>query len=243
MGQTTWVALSRSRYTVSIIFSFYSLVPLYSPQNIFRTAIDINLHLPNTAKPVNALHAREMLNRTRVWLNCFNLDRSTGSQYGKLPIISNMDYTANHADNWWLSSPYNMRHFDIHISCYNAELRVIGRFISQIYSDPEHPTGLNKVRKLIPARAFVLTPFQEVDFVRITSETDEELKCLKDKWMAIIVEQTDLSDPQNHFRTGLLKLAYSYARLVVLSFGFQHAFGKNQHAENPFLMRVSVKTC
>jgi len=32
-------------------------------------------------------------------------------------------------------------------------------------------------------------------------------------------------------------LAYSYARLVALSFGFQHAFGKNNTDENPFLTR------
>jgi hypothetical protein len=56
-----------------------------------------------------------------------------------------------------------------------------------------------------------------------------------------VLEQTDLTDPQNRFRSGLLKLAYSYARLVVLSFGFQHAFGKNNQDENPFLNRVSDK--
>jgi hypothetical protein len=48
-----------------------------------------------------------------------------------------------------------------------------------------------------------------------------------------------MTDPQNRFRSGLLKLAISYARLVALSFGFQHAFGKNNADENPFLMRVS----
>ncbi|KAF9046910.1 hypothetical protein BDZ89DRAFT_979127 [Hymenopellis radicata] len=185
-----------------------------------RTAMDINLHLPNTAKPLNEIHEREMLNRTRVWLNCYNLDRSTGSQYGKLPIINNMDYTANHSEDWWHLSPYNMKNFDIHTCCYNAELRVMARFISRIYSDPNHPTGLNK----------------DIDFAGIATETDEELKCLKAKWMALL-DQTDMSDPQNRFRTGLLKLAFSYARLASLSFGFQHAFGKNRNNENPFLQR------
>lgn len=110
-----------------------------------RTATDLNLHLPNTAKPLNENHARELLNRTRVWLNCFNLDRSTGSQYGKPPTISNMDYTANHSEDWWKSSPYNMKHFDIQICAYNAELRVMAEFLAKIYSNPHHPTGLNKV--------------------------------------------------------------------------------------------------
>ncbi|KAG6876221.1 hypothetical protein C0993_004878 [Termitomyces sp. T159_Od127] len=185
-----------------------------------RTATDLNLHLPNTAKPLNENHARELLNRTRVWLNCFNLDRSTGSQYGKPPIISSADYMANHSENWWRSSPYNMKNFDIHLCAYNAELKVMAGFIQKIYSDPDHPTGLNK----------------SVDFEKIATETDEELKTLADKWNAIL-EQGDLSDPQNSFRTGLIQLAYPYARLVALSYGFQHAFGKNHTDENPFLKR------
>ena len=190
-------------------------------------ATDLNLHLPTTAKPHNENHAREMLNRTRVWLNCFNLDRSTGSQYGKPPIISPKDYMANHSENWWSSSQYNMGNFDIHISAYNSELKVMADFIAKIYSDPHHPTGLNK----------------ESDFEAIATETDDELKALGEKWMLTIHTQTDLSDPQNSFRTGLLKLAYSYSRLIALSYGFQHAFGKNDGKdENPFLMRVSLES-
>ncbi|KAJ7475781.1 hypothetical protein FB451DRAFT_1366476 [Mycena latifolia] len=185
-----------------------------------RMATDLNLHLPNTAKPINENHAREMLNRTRVWLNCFNLDRSTGSQYGKAPTISNNDYMANHSENWWRSSQYNMANFDIHICAYNAELKVMAAFMAKIYSDPKHPTGLNK----------------NVDFEGVAAETDEELKRLADKWR-LILDQTDTADPQNRFRSGLLKLAFSYARLVALSFGFQHAFGKNNTDENPFLAR------
>lgn len=91
------------------------------------------------------MHAREMLNRTRAWLNCFNLDRSTGSQYGKPPIISNMDYVANHSGEWWNSSPYNMKGFDIQIAAYNAELSLLGQFRAKIHSDPNSPNGFNKV--------------------------------------------------------------------------------------------------
>lgn len=185
-----------------------------------RTATDLNLHLPNTAKPLNENHARELLNRTRVWLNCFNLDRSTGSQYGKPPTISNMDYTANHSEDWWKSSPYNMKHFDIQICAYNAELRVMAEFLAKIYSNPHHPTGLNK----------------EVDLEKIATETDDELKQLGDKWF-FLLEHTDMTDPQNSFRTGLLRLAYPYARLAALSYGFQHAFGKGHTDDNPFLLR------
>jgi hypothetical protein len=176
-----------------------------------------------TAKPLNENHAREMLNRTRVWLNCLNVERSTASQYGKPPIINPRDYILNHSDDWWRSSPYNMKHFDIHLCVYSGELKVMAGFLAKIYNNPNHPTGLNK----------------EVDFEKIATETDDELKAHEEKWLAILRE-TDMTDPQNCFRTGLLRLAHSYARLVALSYGFQHAFGKNADTdENPFLMRVS----
>ena len=96
-------------------------------------------------KPKNEQHARELLNRTRTWLAVFNLDRSTGSQFGKPAIISNNDYVANHSGEWWNSSPYNMKGFDIHIAGYNAELRVIADFSLKIRSNSNNPTGLNEV--------------------------------------------------------------------------------------------------
>jgi hypothetical protein len=180
----------------------------------------MNLHLPITAEPQNEQHAREMLNRTRVWLNCFNLDRSTGSEYGKPPIVTNSDYVANHSETWWNSSAYNIPHFDIHLCAYNAELKVMAKFRERIYTDPHHPTGLN----------------MNADFEQIASETDDELKQLGDKWFKLL-SQTDMTVPQNCFRTDLLRLAYSYARLIALAFGFQHAFGKSHTDENPFLQR------
>ena len=88
-----------------------------------------------------------MLNRTRVWLNCFMLDRVLASQYGKAPIISNTDYVANHADSWYNSSPCNIPGYDIHLCAYNAELKALADFRLTIFSDPNHPVGLNTVSK------------------------------------------------------------------------------------------------
>lgn len=77
-----------------------------------------------------------------------------------------------------------------------------------------------------------------MDLEKIATETDEKLQKLSQEWFDVL-EQTDHTNVQNCFRTGLLKLAYSYSRLVALSFGFQHAFGRNHADENPFLSRVS----
>ena len=129
------------RSAVSRLFIFAALTMI-----LCRVATDLKLHHPVTAAAgENELRAREMLNRTRTWLNCYNLDRSTGVQYGQSPVISNKDYVANHTDDWWKSSPYNLQGFDVHTCCYKAELSVLAEFRERIYSDPEHPSGLNKV--------------------------------------------------------------------------------------------------
>jgi hypothetical protein len=56
-------------------------------------------------------------------------------------------------------------------------------------------------------------------------ETDDKFQQLGAEWFSLLAK-TDTSNVESHFRIGLLKLAFSYARLVALAFGFQHAFGK-----------------
>ncbi|KAI0091326.1 hypothetical protein BDY19DRAFT_886393 [Irpex rosettiformis] len=185
-----------------------------------RIATDLNLHYPNTAKPKDERHAREMLNRTRAWLNCFNLDRSTGSQYGKAPIISNTDYVASHSQEWWNSSPFNLRGFDIQLAAYNAELKLMGLFRAKIHSDPNSPTGFNK----------------NIDLAVLAAETDDQLARLWEQWLNLLRENTDPSDVLSNFRNRLLRLAYSYARMSVLSFGFQYAFGKTSVGQDVTLL-------
>lgn len=52
-----------------------------------RIATDLNLHLVSTVKPQSERQEREIMNKTRVWMICFNLDRSTATQFGKPSTI------------------------------------------------------------------------------------------------------------------------------------------------------------
>jgi len=188
-----------------------------------RLAQDLNLNRPTTTTPLNEHHARVLLNRTRVWINCFNLDRSTGTQYGKAPIIPNSDYIANHLHDWWCSSKYNVEDFDIQLCIYSMELNISAKFMEKIRSDPNHPTGLNK----------------SANFTQIASETDDELARVGAHWF----NQLDAIEPKSAmfiFRTGLLKMVFSYTRLVALSSGLQHA-KENHLDENSFLMRCFTR--
>ncbi|KAK7690923.1 hypothetical protein QCA50_006026 [Cerrena zonata] len=184
-----------------------------------RIATAINLHLPLNQKPKNEQHAREMLNRTRTWLTCFNLDRSFGSQYGKPPIISNTDYTANHCAEWWSSSEYNLPAFDIHIACYSNEVRVMADFSLKIRSDRNNPTGFNRA----------------LDIPKLATETDDEMIQLWEKWSDLLKKETDLSERKCNFRRGLLRLAFTYGRLTALSLGFQ--FGRKNSGDTVMLLR------
>ena len=79
---------------------------------------------------------------------------------------------------------------------------------------------------------------QELDLGKLAGETDDKLEALRRQWFTLL-EDTDKTVPLNRFRIGLLKLAYSYARLAALAVGFQHQFTQNHEVENPFLERVS----
>ena len=74
--------------------------------------------------------------------------------------------------------------------------------------------------------------------MQLATETDDYLVRLWEFWISRI-KATNKTDIQNQFRIGLLKLAYSYARLTALSVAFQQSFGKTV-GEAPFLKRVST---
>ena len=82
MRRSTNLALSRACHQVFCIL-FMHYWPVILKLHRCRMVTDLNLHLPMMAKPLNENHAQEMLNRTWVWMNCLNIERSTASQYGK----------------------------------------------------------------------------------------------------------------------------------------------------------------
>ncbi|KAG6374465.1 hypothetical protein JVT61DRAFT_4508 [Boletus reticuloceps] len=185
-----------------------------------RVAQDINLNRPVTTKPLNEQNARILLSRQRIWMSCFNLDRSTGTQYGKRSIIPNTDYFASHSEDWWKSSPYNMKGFDIHLCGYNAELRLINGFTAKIYGDPSHPIGLDK----------------SLNVAQLASDTDDALRQLGERWFKRLDEFEEQKTEMWAFRTELLRMIYAYSRLIALSTGLKHAKG-GQLDENTFIQR------
>ncbi|KAF8151772.1 fungal-specific transcription factor domain-containing protein [Crassisporium funariophilum] len=182
-----------------------------------RIATDLNLHLVSTTKPQSEKQEREILNKTRVWMICFNLDRSTATQFGK-PSTIKEDFIVRNAKDWYKKSQYNIS-YDIHLCAYSALLQIVAKFHDEIFSDPSAPTGLNK----------------KVDFKTVTLAHDAHLTRYHEEWSRRFEKDSDPKDPSCKFRCTLLPFLVGYSRLVMFSFGFQQAYQRGfDHGDSLF---------
>lgn len=179
-------------------------------------AIDLNLHVRSTTKPLNEQHERELLNRTRTWLICYNLDRSASAQLGKPasirpdPIIRNCKAIGKQPA-WWKSSPYNDP-YDLHLCAYTDLLSSItAEFQNRVYWDPKtEMTGLRT----------------DLDLMSIAFEFDDKLQDWSSKTAVSFATYSDSSSSQCAYRVQLLPFYVNYLRLVMLSLGFQQTVKK-----------------
>ncbi|KAG8777967.1 hypothetical protein FRC12_000100 [Ceratobasidium sp. 428] len=192
-----------------------------------RMATDLNLHLPWQGKASGEAHEREILNRTRTWLICFNLDRSGATQFGRPPTIRE-DYIVRKSQNWYQSSEYNLK-LDVHLTAYTRLLRIVARFLANVYSDTNSPTALNKNLDFMSA-----TTTSEEELLAFEKETKEQFD--KDSDHTVPVQPVAL--PVKLFPTGKYPIIVpcdSRLRIVsqvIFSFGHQQAFQRGlQHGK------------
>ncbi|KAF7361496.1 hypothetical protein MSAN_01183000 [Mycena sanguinolenta] len=189
-----------------------------------RLATDLNLHQVPSSKAIKGTEKqeRELLNRARVWMICFNLDRSSATQYGKPPTIK-QDYVVRHgSDHWYKKSPYNTT-YDIHMCAYTALLLVVAGFHDDIFSDPTSASGLNK----------------HVDFRTVTMRHDAKLTAFEEEWSKRFAQESDPTDRKCLVRCKLLPFLTAYSRLVMWSFGFQQAYHRGlQSTDNIFFTKA-----
>jgi hypothetical protein len=189
-----------------------------------RIATDLNLHLLPQKKPTTEQQELEMLNRTRVWIICFNLDKSTATQFGK-PSTLKEDYIMRHSLEWYKSSNYNQK-YDVHIIAYSSLFRIINQFHQRVFSDPNVPNGLNR----------------SIDFRAVTLEYDQLLKDCREEWSERFARDSDHNDAACEFRVKLLPFYTNYARLVMFSFGFQKAFQRGFQADDEVFFTRSLES-
>ncbi|KAG1766298.1 hypothetical protein EDD22DRAFT_950661 [Suillus occidentalis] len=100
--------------------------------------------------------------------------------------------------------------FAIHLCANSTLLRIVGWFHDGIFSDLNSPTGLNK----------------GINFLQVTLEYDRRHTNYFEEGTRRFNEESDTGDPGSVFRCTLLPFSVSYSRLVMYSFGFQHAFNE-----------------
>ncbi|KAH7322256.1 hypothetical protein B0J17DRAFT_684162 [Rhizoctonia solani] len=190
-----------------------------------RMATDLNLHLPWQGKATGEAHEREILNRTRTWLICFNLDRSGATQFGRPPTIRE-DYIVRKSGDWYKRSKFNLP-LDIHLTGYTRLLRIVARFLASVYSDSNSPTALNK----------------NADFLTLCTQTDEELTAFENETKEQFEKESDHNDSACRYRCDLLPFLSNYSRVVIFSFGHQQAFQRGLEKGKIFFDKCYKAAC
>ncbi|CAE6498442.1 unnamed protein product [Rhizoctonia solani] len=184
-----------------------------------RLAMDLGLYKPGSKTYINEAHEREVLNRTRTWLICFNMDRALATRLGR-PTTIPEDYIVRHSREWWRRSKYNGR-LDVHLCYYTQLLRTVTRYFSLIYSDPESVSGFN----------------ESTEFGPITRAFDDEMEQFRQDAEHAYSTGPEARHPTCHYRLALMPLAVAYYRLVMYSFGLEHAHRSASEPGNMFLLR------
>ncbi|KAI9508712.1 fungal-specific transcription factor domain-containing protein [Russula earlei] len=189
-----------------------------------RIATDLNLHILPPKKPTTEQQELEMLNRTRIWIICFNIDKSTATQFGK-PSTLKEDFIVRKSLEWYKSSPNN-HPYDVHIIAYTSLFRIVNKFHQDVFSDPTVPNSLNR----------------SIDFRAVTLEHDRLLTNCRQEWAERFERDSDHSDAACEFRVKLLPFYTNYARLVMFSFGFQNAFQRGLEADDEVFFTRSLES-
>ncbi|KAF7373029.1 Protein priB [Mycena sanguinolenta] len=148
---------------------------LYSGVAI-RLATDLNLHQNpiSYAPQANEKQERELLNRTRVWMTCFNLDCFAATQSGK-PMTIKPDFAMKcRSDDWYRLSPYNSV-YDLCLCATTGLLIFLADFHDQIFSEVTGILGSNK----------------HIDFRSATLGHDTKLAAFSHKWANRFVQQSN----------------------------------------------------
>lgn len=90
----------------------------------YSLAQELKLYDP---APDPRISEREQLNRARTWLNCYCVDGSHATQFGKPAMLSVDDPFARNCRDWYRSSRYNLA-IDVHLVAYVELLRKMGHF-------------------------------------------------------------------------------------------------------------------
>jgi len=184
-----------------------------------RVATDLNLHRktvnPREDTPEWRVRDKELRNRERTWLLCFNLDRSFSAQMGK-PHSIKEDFIIRSASQWW-KVPEAIPG-DVGLAGYVEMQRLLARSLDFLYSGTSTASGLQT----------------DCDYMLVIKTIETQLQAWHTEWdfgrKAYLNGTTGSNFVHNEFtqyRALVGKFYYNYAVLVVNSFGLQNAIERS----------------
>ncbi|KAI0343809.1 hypothetical protein BDW22DRAFT_1210382 [Trametopsis cervina] len=164
-----------------------------------QMATDLGLHIPDKLSPKGDIHAREALNRTRAWLNCYNTDRVMSLQHCRAATINNDTYIVNHCDDFWRNSPSDMRGSDLLLSARTTLWSTASKFVEANLNGSD------------PASIIREVSVTEEMLTQLYTRWDEHLRAQATQ----LQEKRDIA--QSIFMNTSLRLWYRFTRILVLS--------------------------
>ncbi|KAH8118017.1 hypothetical protein DFH11DRAFT_1571918 [Phellopilus nigrolimitatus] len=175
---------------------------------------------------------RERLNRTRTWLNCYCVDASHSTQFGKPAMLDIEDYVARTCREWYRSSPFSLS-IDVHLSSYVEISYLMRHFRVEVekfeIEEKEHPGRPKKVMEVL----------------EIVERYNLKLWELHNEWshrFSMIPQSDDL---MCRYRADTNRMINAFNRLVVLFYGLQRAVAAKKGEEGAGVSRDNrlVRQC
>ncbi|KAI0369514.1 hypothetical protein BV20DRAFT_1078089, partial [Pilatotrama ljubarskyi] len=170
----------------------------------FRLATELNLSRIPDGQPVDERQEREILNRTRMWLMCYIMDRCLSIQSGKAWMVQE-DLTVRNASQW-------LQRYKFHNSCdgYLTSLTELLCIMSRFVGTVNPAFGTSSVESI-----------NDIDFAALYKAYDDQLMA----WKAVIDirhqgEKTS-KDPATVMQITLIHCVFNYCRLVICCCGMQ----------------------
>ncbi|KAH9886688.1 hypothetical protein C8Q73DRAFT_748860 [Cubamyces lactineus] len=170
----------------------------------FRLATELNLSRIPEGDPVDERQEREILNRTRMWLMCYIMDRCLSIQSGKAWMVQE-DHTVRNVSQWLQRYKYHNA-CDGYLTSLTELLCIMTRFVGTV--NPAF--GTSSVESI-----------DDIDFAALYKAYDEELMAWKDVIDVRHKGEKTSKEPAVVMQITLIYCVFNYCRLVICCCGLQ----------------------
>ncbi|KAI0787284.1 hypothetical protein C8Q74DRAFT_594934 [Fomes fomentarius] len=168
-----------------------------------RIVHSLTVHLDYHSRPRTDDEERERVNKERLWLMCYILDRSSTIGFDRKPEIME-DEIIRYSANWYKGSVMNVNS-DIRISAHVQLLRLLSQFCDTVYTKSS-PMSIE----------------QNIDVSAMAYNYQEQLDRLHEELEERFLQDTDFTETAEAFNFSLLTFLVDYSKLIIWSTASLH---------------------